>query len=231
MKILLSFALLIVYCVFADSSEASVVYSFSDGGLFDGDSVSDTATLPSDGVSGVTGTITTLAVSGGSSLNENSNSLGVQGGGTNDEFDPGEFWTFSWDLDSRLDSIGFDLLSGTGDTFSVSSDAWIGRSYMISDSALSFSSVTGTFTFSSISSGVDEFDLATLVTGDSLSVAANQSYTIIDNGGNADHIEYFQFSLSSATAVPEPACVFFICSVGVTMLGYRRKLSKFAICS
>lgn len=209
---------------------SEIVYSLENGGILENHKVDDTATFPADSLSGIVATITTLEVtnadgSPGAKLNENLGSLGVSS--TVPEVDSARFdglesWTFSWDVDTTLDFIDFQALTDD-ELFLLQSPDWVGNTYDSSEDELTFDKDAGAFTFAD--KGGDQFDLSSIITGDSLLVRANEPYSLSfvgggDAGANAG-IDAFTFSApasSSSTAVPEPgSAVAFLGLAGVAL--------------
>jgi hypothetical protein len=192
---------------------AGLVYSFGNGGIFDGDSGGDTAVFPlADDAAGLHATLSTQAViqadgTPGGTLNENTGSLGINNlGGSDDRFNGLESWQFAWDVDTALEQIEFEALKA-GSRFLLRSPAWTGRSITSNRPQLAFDPSAGALIFSD--DGADAFDLTALLSGDPLRVAAGTPYTLaFDDGGSGDDagIDRFRFAaLAPLATSPPPA--------------------------
>jgi len=121
-----------------------------------GDGPGGTSALLTDPVSGLSGRITTRAISpGGGTVYVGSNLLGINSPGADGDnlFEPGESWTFSWDQEVVLTSMAIDHWNITpwrGEFLvSIQSDAWIDKPWVNTgsggDVVYSFDPQTGTF--------------------------------------------------------------------------------------
>ncbi len=194
-------------------SAAGLVYRFGNGGIFEGDGGGANAAFPlADDDSGLPATLTTQRVSQadgtlGGTLNENTDSLGINNlGGSDARFNGQESWQFAWDVDTALEQIEFEALKA-GSRFLLQSSAWVGLSMASSRPSLAFDPSEGTLFFSN--DGADAFDLTALLSGDPLRVAAGTPYTLgFDDGGSGDNagIDRFRFAaLAPLPLFPPPA--------------------------
>jgi hypothetical protein len=225
-----------VWYVSASNCEATLVLTFANNDPFEDDNAGDTAGPFTDAMTGFSGMITTSAVLPDGGLNPNAGSLGVNAAGsdTPGSFDPGESWSFSWDVPTEFAGIGFgaynaDVGDMHDDQFSVRSDDWISLLITPGSSEVMFDMSTGTFTFDNV--GIDD-DFSAADLGGAVPVDVGTlitiSFTDLDPGGTAGiaHIASLSFNI---TGIPEPSAFLFGGLVGVvvgSVLAGRRLACK-----
>lgn len=222
--------LFLAACCLTTVAHADLMITFADGDSFEGDTTGSMAGPFLDAATGTVGNITTLAVGpAGAVLNPNAGTLGINAVGSGDTagaFDDEELWAFSWDVDSQF--TGIDFVLGDDETFAIGAADWIGLTLTPGSSAVSFDSLTGTFT---ISNGhtLDDFDLDDLTGGVALDVLAGSFISIgfetTGAAGNSAVISDISFALPAA--VPEPGSMALcLCGAGVVVLRRRKRATR-----
>lgn len=189
----------------SSQSHADIILTFANNDTFEGDDAGDTAGPFTDQATGVTGTITTQAVSPSGVLNPNMNSLGIDSDGDTGDFaarfDNGESWTFEWDVKTFFAGIDFDLFSEESETFSVQSNDWTNLMGVNPGSdKVTYNSSTGTFEFLSGTTS-DDFDLEDISGGTVLPVNLGTDIVVSYSGDAADDAVIADMTF----ATPEPS--------------------------
>lgn len=203
-------------------AKADLIITFANGDSLDGDGAGGTASY-TDATTGVTGVLTTQEVTdfaggAGAVLNANADSLGVAGGDVSNMFDGMESWTFSWNISSSFLGINFNSFTGT-DSFTISSNDWIGLSGVVSKGSSSYNSLAGAFTLTDFGT-IDNFTLADITGGPALDLAAGSNMKIAYAASSgASTIQNITF----ATAVPEPNSLVLLVGSAALWLTRRRK--------
>lgn len=214
---------LVAFLLLGGLAKADLIVTFANGDSLDGDGAGVTASY-TDATTGVTGVLTTQQVTdfagvAGAVLNANADSLGVTSdAGANDMFDGMESWTFSWNISSNFLGINFNNFTGT-DSFTISSNDWIGLSGVVPGPSSSYNSLAGAFTLTDFGTS-DDFTLADITGGPALDLAAGSNVKIAYAASSgASTIQNITF----ATAVPEPNSLILLAGSAALWLTRRRK--------
>lgn len=203
-------------------SEATLIVTFSNGDTFDGDGATDTAGPFLDAASGVSSTLTTVAVNPSGALNANAGSLGIADGGGS-SFDNGESWTFQWDQSSEFEGIDFASFSTASESFSLTSTAFVGLGPLTpGDSNITFDNGLGRFTFGSGDTS-DDFNLNDLSGGVLLPIAAGTPLTLAFSGAPSSDSATLTTMSFSFTAVPEPSTSLLLAGALSLFAGIHRR--------
>lgn len=226
-------ALVFVVCLlsFPSNSAADVSLLFSSGNYgLHGDGSGDSSSLLFDGNGIDSCHLITQNIAPAGGRVHIANTLGINAPGSDGDnlFEPSgaESWTFFWDRDVVLNSMGLLRVrlsgpSGTPMVLSVRSDAWLGNDWVYNSDQTNrvygFDSLTGTFTFTGYPTNTESQTRFTFVPSEAfdaaaLYVPAGTSITFRNEGLTYAAIRGMNFQI-----VPEPT-VGWLCIVGASLL-------------
>jgi hypothetical protein len=218
--VLFSIVLIAVASPPASQADVNMLFSTGNYGL-QGSVPGSSSSLLSDAVSGLSGHITTRAITPAGGFIEIVSTLGINGPGVDCDncFDQGEAWTFSWDAPIVFKSltlgpaVSFQHLL----LFSLQSDAWKGQTLNLTANE-SFDTISGaiTITFSNATSAIS-FPLLTATDGSPAVISPNTFITL--SGLSTSQIPLGQMVFS---IVPEPPVFAFGCLGGLLILSALR---------
>ncbi|MCG8583966.1 MAG: PEP-CTERM sorting domain-containing protein [Pirellulales bacterium] len=185
----------------------------SDAAALDGNGATDATTLSlssDDGGGDIT--ITTVALTGSSSLGMDADSMG----NGNDKWGSGQSWTFDLDQEIAFDAISMFTF---GENMTLQSSAWIGDANT-TGSGWTFDGTTGRFTLLGSAGPTVTFDFTSAGVSN---VAAGTDIFFGFLAGATGGEQMASFTISVIPPVPEPSSVVLVGLGGLFLLLRRRR--------